>query len=198
MARNEIDKIFELGLLLVTVIGAAELQYSSYIFSFSPTNSTLTQQQIQEAMHSNIILVNSIYRWTTIPVFILVLVWIIAQIVPNIKVNSTVNKFVKRRFIKEFCWCLFGSFFIFEIITFVGISYKSVPIVITYIATALAIFLTFYPTWRYRKDDIYEMRNPTRSLQIRTMYEHIFIFFIAYILMMVIWSYSIILPSLLP
>jgi hypothetical protein len=41
MARNEIDRVFELCLLLVTVIGAAELQYATFMFA-QPTDASNT------------------------------------------------------------------------------------------------------------------------------------------------------------
>ncbi len=155
MTRNDIDKIFELCLLLVTVIGAAELSYASYFFSqIPPQNPPLSTQKISELMQSNAIVVNSIFRWTTFTIFILVLVWIVTIIFPKVTIRQPIlAKYLKRRKAKEFCWCLFGSLFIFEIINFFAISYsvQRVSDIIAYPATFSAIFLTFYATWQYRK-----------------------------------------------
>jgi hypothetical protein len=163
-----------------------------------PQNPPLSTQKISELMQSNAIVVNSIFRWTTFTIFILVLVWIVTIIFPKVTIRQPVlAKYLKRRKAKEFCWCLFGSLFIFEIINFFAISY-SVPRVsdiIAYPATLSAIFLTFYATWQYRKDDIYEMNKPTRKLALDCIYEHMSIFFTAYVVMIVIWSYSIIIVT---
>jgi hypothetical protein len=204
MARNSIDKMFDLCLLLVTVIGAAELQYASFIFSFSPTDPSLTAQGLQNAIHSNILMTNSIFRWTTFTPFILITVWIFANIIPSTS-NLSLQKIFKRRIAKEFCWSLFGNLFLMEIIYFFSLSFSAgsqFSSINLATGTTLAFviyssfFLTFYATWKYRKDDIYEMQNLTfwRSV-IASIPEHLIIFALTNLLMIVIWGLSIVVPT---
>jgi len=175
MRRIDVDRIFELGLLLVTVFAGLELSYASYFFSLPPENSTLSQQQISQQLHSNTIIVNSIFRWSTITIFFLVVAWILILMVPKITFTSPIlANYFKRRFAKEFCWCLFGSLFIIEFIHFFALSYKSVPLT-GYIALLLAYPLTFFATWYYRKDEIYEMQSPTRKKKLESLREHAYI-----------------------
>jgi len=192
MTRNEIDKIFELCLLLVTVIGAAELQYAS--FYFSPSTD-----------RSNVIMVNSIFRWTTFTIFILIFLWIISIFTPSMAIkNRVLAKIFKRRKLKEFCWSLFGNLFLWEIIYFFSISYSaSSPLsglnIATIVTLAFVIYtaflLTLYATWRYRKDDIYEMQNqPLRSSILSAISEHTIIYFSTLVLMMIIWGLSLTIP----
>ncbi|MCW4010176.1 MAG: hypothetical protein NWF05_06100 [Candidatus Bathyarchaeota archaeon] len=200
MTRKEIDKIFELCLLLVTVIGAAELQYASYFFGqIPPEDPPLSAQKIAELMHSNTILVNSIFRWTTFTIFVLVLAWIILMIFPSVTIKQPILKrFFKRRYGKEFCWCLFGNLFLMEMINFVAISFSAGSLSKTIVSatTLSAFFLTFYATWKYRKEDIYEMRTLTKTSMFWSVIEHTIIYMISYIIMIVIWGYSIIIPTL--
>ena len=63
------------------------------------------------------------------------------------------------------------------------------------ITTFSAFFLTFYATWNYRKADIYEMQDLSRDSILYSVTEHVIIYMIAYILMLVIFGYSIILPT---
>ncbi len=172
----------------------------SLFFCTSPSG-TLTAQQIAQQIDSNKIIVNMIFRSTTVPIFILVVSWIIILIVPKITITS--RRLIelklyslKRRYLKEFCWCLFGGLFIFEFIFYFAISYKTVPNALGYIGAIPAYVLTFFAVWQYRKDDIFQMRRPTKALLISSFLEHGIVFAIAYLTMIVIWGYSIIIPSL--
>src|SRR3972149_9527051 len=119
MTRNEIDKVFELCLLLVTVIAAAELQYASFVFS-KPIDQSLPPKDIANIIQSNAIIVNSIFRWTSIAIFILVLGWIITRIFPSADLthHPKLIGIFRRRYLKEFCWAMFGNLFVMEIINF--------------------------------------------------------------------------------
>lgn len=179
--ENRLDRVFELCLLLGTVIAASELQYAS---SISPQDKTQ---------------INGVFRWTTIPMLILVATWIVLMLLPSISIKFYgLEKYVNKRVGKEFCWCLFGNLFILETITFVALSFSrnvTATALTGQWGTLLMFFLTAYPTWKYRKEDIYEMQRPSRKLKLIFVGEHLYLYALAYLIIYIILGYSIILPT---
>jgi len=162
--KQRIDKLFEIGLLLVTVLAASELQYASFRYS-SPEN-----------LH----LVNYFFRALTIPIILLVMLWLLKDLVPSLPV-----RFPLKRYTKEFCWTLFGNFFFFEILFFISLSFiaDSSPFGTWGKAiTLVSFFVTFPATWQYRKAD---ERNPISNsvrFSLLTICEHVLIYTISYVL----------------
>ena len=185
MDKKEIDRVFELCLLLVTVIAAAELQYASFVFS-QPFDK---------------IQVNVIFRYTTIPILILVTIWIALMLIPPIITRFKIlAKF--RRFMKEFCWGLFGNLFVLEIITFVTLSVSTdIAPSMTWgqVARFLSVFLTFPVTWQYRKADQDNQQNQSRFQRLGFLWtsvsENLVTYFIAYFVVFIIMYWSIITPT---
>jgi hypothetical protein len=160
----EIDKIFELCLLLVTVIAAAELQYASLIYAS------------KEVLYQ----VNYIFRVSTIPIIILITTWIVVKLFPSIPSKAR----PLRRFAKEFCWTLFGNLFALEIIVFVylGFSKELAPSMVWgQYGTLLSVILTFPATWQYRKAEQKERQNIFRTdFPWITLLEHVALYLLSY------------------
>ena len=161
---SRIDKIFELCLLLITVIAAGELQYASFIYS---SKDTLSQ-------------VNYFFRVSTIPIIILVTTWIVMKLFPSLP--SKVH--VLRRFVKEFCWTLFGNLFALEIIVFVYLGFSTeldASMVWGQYGTLLSVLLTFPATWQYRKADQENGQNMLKPyFPWITLLEHAVLYFLSY------------------
>jgi len=205
MDRKEIDKIFELCLLLITIIAAAELQYASYVFSqIYPQEPALTAHQIAEQMRSNAVQVNIVFRYTTFPLLVLITTWIILMLIQSIKTNfGILQKF--RRFMKEFCWGLFGNLLVLEIITFstLSVSTELAPSMIWgQVARFLSVFLTFPATWYYRKADGGNQQNHSRFERLgfvwTSVLENLTTYIIAYFVVFLILAWSIITPTPYP
>ena len=182
MDRKEIDKVFELCLLLATVIAAAELQYASFVYS---QDFVLRE-------------VNYTFRVTTIPIFILVTVWLILMIFPSV-VNSKHNILGKsRRIAKEFCWAFFGNFFVLEMLIFYNLAFsesiissKDVALYVTW----FSVILTFLATWQYRKADRNFTQKTARfGFEVESICEHIIIYVFSYILLLCILYISVNFP----
>lgn len=192
MERNGIDKVFELCLLLVTVIGAAELQYASFIFSQnSPFNPLTKEQYLLNLAQSNFV-----FRITTLPIFILVTTWLVLMVLPQGKFHG-LEKYAKRRYIKEFCWTFFGNLLVLEIIIFTSLSFsKEVSSSVSggLVVMIISFFLTFLVTWQYRKGDPTNFQDPIR-FRVFSAIEHGLIYFFSYYLILVIVGWSIIVPT---
>jgi heme/copper-type cytochrome/quinol oxidase subunit 2 len=85
---------------------------------------------------------------------------------------------------------------VLEIVFFFALSFSSgeLSTVTVGVVTLSAFFLTFYATWKYRKEDIYEMQRPRNSVM-WSFIEHFMPYFITYVMMLVIVNYSIIIPT---
>lgn len=188
MAKNEVDKIFELCLLLITVLAAAILAYAAYIYPLDGASSNLEQ-------------VNFIFRVTFILITATIVIWIIANLYPTPRGNiGFLGKF-RRRFVKEFCWGLFGNFFAFEILTFVFFAF-STKLLTDYTtleyATFFNVFLTFPATWGYVKLDKKEIQtikfgkwNWLKSKLTHPVAEHFYIYVIALFVLQRVILYSL-------
>ena len=201
MVRNEIDRVFDICLLLVTVIGAAELQYASFAYSqLIPQIPPIADEQLAALMTFNTAEVNFIFRITTIPILILIIVWITVSLFPSVSVKHDVLKKIKKRYLKEFCWTFFGNLFAIEIIVFVVLSFSNKimdSVIASQWVTCFSFFLTMYATWKYRKADIYEMQKPDKKQVLMSVLEHGFWYIVAYIIIfsIFIWSSNVPTPN---
>jgi len=154
--KQRIDKLFEIGLLLVTVLAASELQYASFRYS-SPEN-----------LH----LVNFFFRALTIPIILLVILWMLKDLVPSLPVGLPL-----KRYTREFCWTFFGNFFFLEILYFISLSFTvdSTPFgTWGKVITLVSFLVTFPATWQYRKVEV--------RFSIFTICEHVLIYMVSYLL----------------
>ena len=86
----------------------------------------------------------------------MVTTWIVAMLIPSTSIKLHGLEKFRRRFVKEFCWTLFGNLFVFEIVIFIylGFSKEIVPTMLAgEYGTLLSVLLTFPATWQYRKGD---------------------------------------------
>ncbi len=162
--RDRIDKLFELGLLLVTVLAASELGYAAVRYAADLSN------------------VNFVFRVLTIPIVILIMVWLVNDLLPSLPFDIPL-----RRLVREFCWVFLGNLFVFEILLFIGLSFTAAPFPLglwVQAGTSLAFLITFPATLRYRE---VEGKSASKRLRYRAadaLVEHIAIFIAAYLLML--------------
>jgi hypothetical protein len=136
--RYDTDKVFDLCLLLITVIAGAELGYS--------------------ATANELVVTEQIFRWTTLPLLLLIPLWILLMLLPptTIKFKGLENHF-SRRFLKEFCWAFFGNIFALELSTFFALQTNSpltanVPTAL-FLSGLFLFVLTFYAVLQYQRED---------------------------------------------
>ena len=168
--KDRIDKLFELGLLLVTVLAASELGYAAVRFATELGN------------------VNFIFRALTIPIVILILVWIINELVP-----SPSSKVPLTRFLREFCWGLLGNLFVLEILMFVALSFTVDPLPLSLwvnAGTFTALFITLPAIWQYREIEHIDSEKRLRYRLVGALVEYLPIYGIAYILLVIVANAS--------
>lgn len=94
--QSQVDRAFDACLLLITVIAAAELGFAS----------SLDEHQ----------LIMNVFRWTTIPLFVLIPLWIFLMLLPAGQLRfKGIEIYFSRRYLKEFCWGLFANIFTLEV-----------------------------------------------------------------------------------
>lgn len=167
--ENRLDRVFDLCLLLITVISAAELQYASTLFQ-----NDVTQ-------------LNEVFRWTTIPLFVIITIWLFMMVLPSSIKLKNIGK--------AFCWELFGNFFVLLIITFNALSFQKdvrTTAVSGEWAAFLVAFLAIYTTWHYLKEYFYKPNWLIKSLVVLF---HLTLFSASYLIVFLILGYSIILPT---
>ncbi len=180
------DNIFEVCLLLVTVLAAAELQYASFLY---PLNGDPLSQQYK----FNLEQVNFVFRVATIPIIIMITIWIAVMLIPSTSIKLRVLERFRKRFAKELCWTLFGNLFVLEIIIFVNFSFSKelIPSKLgAQYGTLLSVLLTFPATWNYAKRDQYntEKTQQKRFEWLLPIAEHAIIYVISYmILLKILW-----------
>jgi hypothetical protein len=181
MEKNEVDKVFELCLLLVTVIAAALLQYASFVYS---QNFVLKE-------------VNYTFRVTTIPIFVLVTTWIVLMLFPSITVRHHILGNL-RRIAKEFCWAFFGNFFVLEMLIFFYLGFSEEAISsqsVAQYATLFSVVFTFLATWQYRKADRDNTQRTSRfGFRLMSICEHSVIYGFSYFLLMFVIYVSAVIP----
>ncbi len=171
--KRAADRAFGAGLLFVGIIAVLELQFSNFVFNQNP-----------QAYDSNWTQVVFVFRVTAMPLFVLFAVWLVAVLFPHVKVP-----FVRRRFLKEFCWATLGNMIILEVLLFnfisgslgfsehIGISMEK-----NFFSwlTFGAFLLTLLATWNYRKADITSEEEKV-GFSLVTLLEHGLIFAISFL-----------------
>jgi hypothetical protein len=183
MERNAIDYVFAAGLIVVAVIAFAELQFTGFVLS----QNQVSQGQIW-------IQIIFVFRVTLIPIFILLAIWLLAMIIPHVKIPLA-----KRRYLKEFCWALLGNVLALEIVLFSlllanGFTYVHMGSAVTYEGGIFQLipsfFLTLLATWQYRKIDSVGNQNASR-FGLFTVIEHLVIYVISYVIILIIIMSSV-------
>jgi hypothetical protein len=181
--KINVDGVFDACALLVTVLAAVELAYAAYLFPATEA-SGLAQ-------------INYYFRVTTTVIIALIVGWIIARLIPSPPQNlrlGALRRF-RRRYVKEFCWCLFGNLFVFEIIAFVYYGFfngELTQLLTIYYGMFFAFFLTLPATWLYSRMD----GKPNRSLSLYRLRllipiaEHLIVFIIAYLVLQQVMLFS--------
>jgi hypothetical protein len=144
---EKLDHLFEIGLVLVTVLAAAELEFSGDILA----NETAT--------------LNFIFRITTIPIILLILLWMFKEIYPA----KLEPKVPLRRWLKEFSWVFLGNFVALTIFVYLLLSFFASVVENGTLPDLLALgaaLLTFPATLEYRR----RAHKPEQKLRIRRFY----------------------------
>jgi hypothetical protein len=175
--RPNADKVFDVCIVLLTVLAAAELAYVSFLFSTDATN--------------NLGQVNYFFRVTTIGTIILLIIWIIASVSPQISgVLEVPSWLALRRWFKQFCWNFFGNLFIFEITAFVFFAIDNsalLSLIAINEGSFAVLFFTFPAVYYYwRKDN----QNVTGKRMLIPVIEHIVTFLLALGVLALIVAYS--------
>jgi hypothetical protein len=186
--RINVDRVFDTCILLLTILAAAEFAYLAYLLPVTET-ANLTQ-------------VNIFFRVTTIVIIALVVGWILLSLIPSPPESwklGVLRRF-RRRFIKEFCWCLFGNLFVYEIFTFVFYSFfngESAVLFSAYFSLFFALLLTLPATWQYYKADqksSVTALNYNRLKGLLHIVEHIIIFVLSYLVLQQVMLSSVSVP----
>ena len=189
--RINADRIFDTCLLLVTVLAAAIIAYATYVYPLNGVSSNLTQ-------------VNYIFRVTTIIITSMIGIWIGSSLIPAPTFSIGLLGKFRRRFVKEFCWSLFGNLFAFEILAFVYFAF-STEMLTAFLAvdysTLAAFFLTFPATWHYTQLDKIETTKKIRKLNwlksklTHPITEHLAIYLIAFLIVRQVILFSGTVPA---
>lgn len=186
--RINVDRVFDTCILLVTVLAAAEFAYLAYLLPVTETG--------------NLTLVNIFFRVTTTIIIPLVVGWILLSLIPSPPESwklGILGRF-RRRYVKEFCWCLFGNLFVYEIFTFVFYSFfngESAVLFSAYFSLVFALLLTVPATWQYYKADQKThavVVNRGRLRLLLPIVEHIIIFVLSYLVLQQVMLSSVSVP----
>jgi hypothetical protein len=176
---NRIDRLFEIGLVLASILSAAILQYASAMFSLLETSTTNT-------LHAKLSGINFVFRMTTVPLVILIFIWLIKEAYPS----SWESRRPIRRWLKEFDWAFLGYFIFLDISLFVSLSFYTSylwlsPLVL--LMGAFSFILTFFATWQYKK-----CANTNAKIDLsfsrRTLLEHGFFVSVTYLILIGLFS----------
>ena len=165
--KDWMDKLFELGLLLITVLAASELGYAAVRFA-------------EEWAY-----VNFVFRVLTIPIIILIMLWLTKDLIPI----RTRFALPFGRLAREFSWALFGNLFVFEILLFFALSFTIDPVPLGFWVqggTLLGFFVTLPATWRYREVDGKSANKRLRDRVGEASIEHFLLYVFAYSLILII------------
>jgi len=113
---DELDRIFDLLLVLLGIITASLFQYSCTIIPLEITaqNQTLTQQELFQEMDKSI---TATLRVLFIPLVLLIGIWILNRISLKTKIRA-------RRFVSEFSYIIAFMILTFDIDAFLGVSFS--------------------------------------------------------------------------
>ncbi len=182
MDRSTLDRAFGVGVLVVAAIAILELQFANFIYG-----------QAQTAFDDRWTQIVFVFRVTAIPLFILVIVWLVAMAFPHVRVPI-----VRRRYLKEFCWALLGNVLVLNFATFNFLSAINYYPPGGHIALEvdqkvltgmlISFFLTFLATWSYRRVDLSD-KEISLKFGLVTILEHALVYVVSYFLILsVVWS----------
>lgn len=186
--RVNVDRVFDTCILLLTVLAAAEFAYLAYILPATEMG--------------NVTQVNLFFRVTTTVILVLVVSWILLSLVPSPPKTWKLSGLAlfRRRYVKEFCWCLFGNLFVYEIYTFAFYSFFNGDASILYMlyySLIFAFLLTLPATLQYSRLD----RKPAQSglkhnrlCWLVPIAEHLIIFVVSYLVLQQVMLLSVSTP----
>jgi len=133
---QRIDRLFDVMLLLVTVLAAAELQYAAAAFMDNP-----------DPTRTFIIKLNSfsfVFKILTMPILLLVFIWLGKKFFHNE---------YRRMFMRELCWAFAVQFFFLELVVFYVVSFSAAVDLNPFVGAALVPLsvLTGLITREYRR-----------------------------------------------
>jgi len=175
---EKIDHLFEIGLVLVTVISASILQYLSSKYSF---DMTLTNAQKLADL-------SFVFKELTMPIIILILLWLLKELIFGRYVLSLSLK----RFVKEFCWTFLSIFLVLEILSFAFLGFISKPDQLSTIVGIMMLFaflFTFPITWEYGGHSLKREKPKRRESFMGAMtalVEHLVVFTISYVVILAV------------
>lgn len=166
-------------------LAAAELQYASFIYP-------LSGDPLSDQYTFNLKQVNFVFRISTSVTLVLVTIWIAILLIPSTSVKLGLGRF--ERWVKEFCWGLFGNLFVLEIMIFIYFAFSKESISSALAArygTLMAVLLTFPATWNYAKGDQQntEMTPRKRFGWVPIVVEHAVVYTISYLIFLLILWY---------
>lgn len=184
-SRVNVDRIFDTCILLLTVLAAAEFAYLAYMLPVTEV--------------SNVTQVNLFFRVSTIVILVLVVGWILLSLVPSPPKTWKLGvlRLFRRRYVKEFCWCLFGNLLFYEIYTFAFYSFFNggASLVYTvYYGLLFAFFLTLPATVQYARLDHKTAENDLKRRRLRWIVpvaEHLIIFIVSYLVLQQVMLLSV-------
>jgi hypothetical protein len=186
--RINVDRVFDTCILLLTVLAAAEFAFLAYLLPVTEA-ANLTQ-------------VNIFFRVTTTIIIPLIVCWILLSLIPSPPESwnlGVLGRF-RRRYVKEFCWCLFGNLFVYEIFTFVYYSFfngEAAVLFSAYFSLFFALLLTLPATWQYYKTDQKASAialNRSRMRLLLPIFEHVIIFVVSYLVLQQVMLFSVSVP----
>ena len=160
---KRIDRLFEIGLLLATVLSASILQYASarYVYEEKLTDLDFAFKEL------------------TIPLVILILLWLIKELFPR----RSLKWLHLKRWAKEFCWTFLSNFLVLGILSFIIVSFTTDTNLLSSITATMviiALLLTFPISFNYRKrEEENEKSKSRRRFHAMTIPEHTIIFVIS-------------------
>jgi hypothetical protein len=186
--RINVDRVFDTCILLLTVLAAAEFAYLAYLLPVTES--------------ANLTLVNTFFRVTTTVIIALVVGWILLSLIPSPPETWKLGVLwrFRRRYVKEFCWCLFGNLFVYEIFTFVFYSFfngESAVVFMVYYSLFFALLLTLPASWQYYKIDQKASATTFGHHRLRWLLpivEHVVIFVVSYLVLQQVMLFSVSVP----
>ena len=101
--RQRIDHLFEVGLILLGILSAAEFQY---VASTTPLNPFITEEQ-------TMLEISYAFKVLTYPPVVLIVAWLLKELLPRARFPNG------RMLLTEFCWGFWGFTLFFFLINFV-------------------------------------------------------------------------------
>lgn len=149
--HEAIDHLFEIALVLVTVLSASQMQFVS----------VKTPDQL-----------DIVFKELTLPIIIVILSWLIKELIPS--------RLPLKRFLKEFCWAFLAFSLTLEIGAFIESGFATTAFQIDLsikIMVFAGAFLTFPVTWTYA--DVGDWKTEKWALA-KVIIEHYLIYCLSY------------------